>query len=98
MEQHVDELAAAKHDLWVKQQRDEGLESWLMPGGTDEELMVPFADLSETAKSLSRDPVRSVLAAAESIGYALVPVRELVAAVEEALAVVRDLDPEGAQC
>ena len=82
----VDELAAAKHDQWIKDRRDEGIESYLMPG-TREELMVPYDDLSELAKKLDRDPVEAVLAAATSCGYALLPVRELVTAVEDALAV-----------
>jgi hypothetical protein len=67
----LEALAAAAHNGWMEGKRADGITSrqseWL------EELMVPYAALSERAKEIDRSAVRSVLEAIAWAGYRLVP-------------------------
>ncbi|MFD2721497.1 RyR domain-containing protein [Hymenobacter monticola] len=61
------ELVAEKvHEAWMKTKRDQGVTTRLSETG--EELMVPYAQLSEPAKELDRMTVRTVYAAIEALG------------------------------
>jgi hypothetical protein len=60
------ELVAAKvHEAWMETKRTHGVTS--RKSETGEELMVPYEQLSETAKDLDRSSVRAVYAAIESL-------------------------------
>ena len=54
------------HESWIKSKHAQGVTSRLSETG--EELMVPYAQLSEPAKELDRMTVRTVYAAIESVG------------------------------
>jgi len=59
------ELVSAKaHDAWMAGKAKQGIASRKAEDG--EELMVPYAQLSEKAKELDRGMVRSVYAAIEA--------------------------------
>lgn len=59
------EIVSAKvHEAWMNQKRAAGVTTRKLESG--EELMVPYADLSETAKELDRGTVRAVYAAIEA--------------------------------
>ena len=61
------ELVAEKvHDAWMKTKQSQGVTSRQSESG--EELMVPYAQLSEPAKELDRMTVRTVYAAIEALG------------------------------
>ena len=61
------ELVAEKvHEAWMKTKHDQGVTTRLSETG--EELMVPYAQLSEPAKELDRMTVRTVYAAIEAMG------------------------------
>jgi hypothetical protein len=62
----VDQLAERVHIRWLKSKRAAGCRS--RTSETGEELMVPYALLSEPAKDLDRNTVRAVLEALEVVG------------------------------
>lgn len=55
----IDEVAALVHDEWIAHKLTNGITSRLA-AEDGEELMVPFAQLSEQAKNLDRMLVQSV--------------------------------------
>ena len=57
----IEEVAAQVHAAWMDAKRAEGITS--RKAEDDEELMVPYAQLSERAKELDRQVVRTVYAA-----------------------------------
>lgn len=57
----VELVSAAVHDAWMASKRAQGVES--RRSETGEELMVPYAELSDAAKSLDRGTVLAVYAA-----------------------------------
>lgn len=75
----VEKLSDAAHQGWMEGKQAAGVSSRKSEDG--EELMVPYADLSEKAKDLDRYNVRAVLAAIHRAGLALVP-HEKVAQAE----------------
>lgn len=68
----LETLAEAVHDAWRESKAAQGIQSRRSERG--EELMVPYAELSETAKDLDRSSVRAVLAAADRAGFEVIPV------------------------
>lgn len=58
-EERRERIAAAVHERWMQAKRSQGITSRKSESG--EELMVPYADLSESAKDLDRNSVRAVL-------------------------------------
>lgn len=61
------ELVAAKvHEAWIKSKLAAGVTSRKLDT-TGEELLVPYAELSEQAKELDRVTVRTVYAAIQEI-------------------------------
>lgn len=61
------ELVAEKvHEAWMKTKQSQGVTT--RQSETGEELMVPYAQLSEPAKELDRMTVRTVYAAIEALG------------------------------
>lgn len=67
----VEAVAARVHEAWVESKRAQGVASRKSESG--EELMVPYEELSESAKELDRASVRAVYeairaAAAEGAG------------------------------
>jgi hypothetical protein len=54
----VEEVAARVHAAWMESKRAAGFDSDKSESG--EELMVPYAQLSESAKELDRATVRAV--------------------------------------
>jgi hypothetical protein len=61
------ELVAEKvHEAWMQTKQSQGVKTRLSETG--EELMVPYAQLSEPAKELDRMTVRTVYAAIEAAG------------------------------
>jgi len=62
----IEDVSAAVHEAWMNSKRSAGVHSRKSENG--EELMVPYAHLSEAAKDLDRVTVRTVYA---SIGKAL---------------------------
>ena len=60
----IELVSAAAHDGWMASKRALGVES--RKSETGEELMVPYAELSESAKDLDRGAVRAVYAAIAS--------------------------------
>jgi hypothetical protein len=61
------ELVSEKvHEAWIKSKETQGISS--RRSETGEELMVPYAQLSEPAKELDRMTVRTVYAAIEAAG------------------------------
>lgn len=61
----IEETAAAVHEAWMESKRKQGVSSRLSESG--EELMVPYDQLSESAKDLDRGTVRAVYAAIEKL-------------------------------
>jgi len=57
----MEEVAAAVHQAWMESKRSTGIQSRLSEDG--EELMVPYAQLSEKARDLDRNTVKAVYAA-----------------------------------
>lgn len=78
MAEFTETLAEAAHDAWWESKRDQGMTSRRAEWG--EELMVPYANLSDQAKDLDRATVEGVLAATRHVGLMLVP-RSFVEAV-----------------
>ena len=87
----VETLSRAAHDAWMESKRAQGIASRRSEWG--EELMAPYADLSEQARDLDRGTVRGVLAAVERAGYAVMaavpsapaPAPDAWAALDEAM-------------
>ena len=59
----IEEVSAAVHEAWMDGKRAKGIES--RKSETGEELMVPYAELSEAAKDLDRGSVKAVYQAIE---------------------------------
>lgn len=59
----IEHVASKVHEAWMATKRAQGVESRQSESG--EELMVPYAELSEEAKDLDRGTVRAVYAAIE---------------------------------
>jgi hypothetical protein len=59
----IELVSAEVHAAWMASKCAQGIES--RKSETDEELMVPYEQLSESAKELDRDSVRAVYAAIE---------------------------------
>ena len=57
----IEAVSAAVHDAWMVSKRAQGVQSRKAEDG--EELMAPYAALSERAKELDRGTVRAVYAA-----------------------------------
>lgn len=64
----IEVVSAAVHEAWMQSKRAQGVTSRKSEIG--EELMVPYADLSEAAKQLDRSTVRAVYEAIEAVGEA----------------------------
>lgn len=62
----IETVAAEVHAAWMEGKAAQGVTSRKSEKG--EELMVPYADLSEEAKDLDRYTVRAVYAAIERLG------------------------------
>ena len=60
----IEDVSAAVHAAWMDSKRAQGVESRKAEDG--EELMVPYAQLSEKAKELDRGTVRAVYRAIEA--------------------------------
>jgi len=67
---HLEALSEAVHEGWMESKRRQGVASRRSESG--EELMVPYAQLSEAAKDLDRQAARSVLDAIERAGLVVV--------------------------
>jgi hypothetical protein len=80
-------LSEAAHDAWMDAKRSQGVTS--RPSEWGEELMVPYAALSEQAKDLDRSTVRGVLAAIDRAGYVVAPTDHDAMARANALVEVR---------
>jgi hypothetical protein len=61
----IEEVAAKVHEAWMEAKRAHGVTS--RKSETDEELMIPYEQLSEQAKELDRSSVRAVYAAIRAI-------------------------------
>ena len=61
----IEVVAEKVHDNWMKSKLNHGVTS--RKSETDEELMVPYDQLSEDAKELDRGTVRAVYAAIEEL-------------------------------
>ena len=57
----LEAVSAAVHQAWIESKHAQGVQSRRSESG--EELMVPYAQLSEPAKDLDRGTVRAVYAA-----------------------------------
>jgi len=66
----IEELSNASHEGWMEGKRAQGIAA--RRSELDEELMVPYGELSEKAKDLDRYNVKAVLAAVDRAGYELV--------------------------
>lgn len=62
----VEIVAAAVHESWMESKKAQGITS--RKSEAEEELMVPYAALSEQAKDLDRNTVKAVYAAIEKAG------------------------------
>lgn len=62
----VEAISAKVHDQWMEFKRAKGITTRTSEVG--EELMVPYDQLSESAKDLDRGSVRAVLGAMSAIG------------------------------
>jgi RyR domain-containing protein len=65
----IEKVAEKVHDEWMKSKLKQGVTS--RKSETDEELMVPYDELSEAAKELDRGTVRAVYAAIEDLSKQL---------------------------
>lgn len=68
----VEAVSASVHEDWMASKRKQHIASRKSEAG--EELMVPYADLSEPAKDLDRGTVKSVYAAIEALSAPTSPV------------------------
>ena len=62
----VEVVSAKVHEAWMESKRNAGVTSRKLESG--EELMVPYEQLSEQAKELDRETVRTFYAAIEAAG------------------------------
>ncbi len=62
----IDLVSAKVHEAWIASKRANGVTTRLSEHG--EELMVPYAQLSQAAKELDRATVRAVYAAIAAAG------------------------------
>lgn len=62
----IEVVSAKCHEAWMNAKRANGVTS--RKSETGEELMVPYAELSEAAKELDRGAVRAVYAAMDAVG------------------------------
>lgn len=60
----IETVSAKVHEAWMKEKRAQGVTT--RKSEKDEELMVPYEQLSEEAKELDRGTVRAVYAAIEA--------------------------------
>lgn len=65
----IEAVSAKSHEGWMAMKAEQGITSRKSEIG--EELMVPYADLSEPAKDLDRGAVKATIAALEAAGYAI---------------------------
>lgn len=65
----LEQISEAVHDEWMRNKKLKGVTS--RPSESGEELMVPYAMLSEAAKDLDRGSVRATLEAIKKLGYKL---------------------------
>lgn len=72
-EELIELLAAGSHEGYLAGKRASGTTSRLTESG--EEVMVPYADLSESSKNISRSAAAAILDALEALG---VPIDALV--------------------
>lgn len=79
----IETVSAAVHAAWMDSKRAQGVQSRKAEDG--EELMVPYAELTEKAKELDRGTVRAVYAAIVACDSALVDVSKLPEDVRKAL-------------
>ena len=61
----IEKVSAEVHNEWIRSKLRQGVTSRKLETG--EELMVPYEQLSETAKDLDRMPVRTVYGAIERL-------------------------------
>jgi hypothetical protein len=61
----IEAISEAVHDAWMENKRRGGVLSRKSESG--EELMVPYAQLSDAAKELDRGSVRAVIAAIQKV-------------------------------
>jgi hypothetical protein len=61
----IESVSAKVHEAWMESKRTKGVTSRKLESG--EELMVPYAQLSEDAKELDRGAVKAVYAAIEAL-------------------------------
>jgi hypothetical protein len=66
----LETIAEAAHEGWMAAKHAQGITT--RKGESGEEFMVPYAQLSEQAKELDRQAVRSVLDAIIAAGYVVV--------------------------
>ncbi len=64
----LEKVSEAVHESWITAKRAAGVTSRKLDT-TGEELMVPYAELSEEAKELDRGTVRATLEALVKLGY-----------------------------
>lgn len=64
-DEEIDKIAEQVHESWMKAKRSQGIFSW-QPAG--EELMVPYCELSESAKEVDRVTVFAVLSTLKNMG------------------------------
>jgi hypothetical protein len=65
MDFDIEAIAAKVHEAWMQGKRTQGVTSRKSEKG--EELMVPYEQLSETAKDLDRASVKAVVAAIQEL-------------------------------
>lgn len=81
----IETISAAVHEQWMENKRKAGVSSRKLESG--EELMVPYAQLSEQAKELDRSSVRSVVSCIRTV-RSVVPrnrFRNFLASVRDAM-------------
>jgi hypothetical protein len=62
----IELVSAEVHEAWMKSKRSQGISS--RKSEDEEELMVPYEELSEKAKDLDRNTVKAVYAAIKKLG------------------------------
>jgi hypothetical protein len=62
---NIETTSAKVHEAWMQAKLSKGVTSRKLESG--EELMVPYAELSEEAKELDRGTVKAVYAAIEAL-------------------------------
>lgn len=66
----IEEVSAQVHETWMQAKRAAGVDSRKLESG--EELMVPYASLSEQAKELDRGTVRTVINALRQLNLTII--------------------------